>query len=76
VFKSGVIGTRKYVACQAKLVYSTKALQERRINEDDFARFEPDRSPNWIMDDLGVWSMGWAAQTFCVFQKSWPKDGL
>ena len=65
-----------HVAGQAELAYSTKPLQERRINQDNFARLQPDRSPDWIMDNFGAWPMGWPPQTFSILLKLWPKDNL
>jgi hypothetical protein len=57
-------------------MYPAKPLQQRRINEDYFTRLQPDRSPHWVMDNLGVWPMGWSAQTFSIFLKFWPEDDL
>jgi hypothetical protein len=76
VFKPGVVSARKHVAGQAKLAYSTKPLQERRINEDNLARLQTDRTPNWIVDNLGAGPVCWLAETFSVPQEFCSKGNL
>jgi len=55
VFEARVIGSGKNVACQSKLVYPAEPLQERRINNNDFTRLNPNRVPNRIVDNFCPW---------------------
>lgn len=76
MLKSGVVSTRKHVTSQAELAYPAEPLQERGVNEDNFARLQSDSSPHGIVDNFGAWSVGYSAQALSVVPKILPEGDL
>ena len=76
VLKSRVIGAGKYVSSQSQLANAAEPLQEGRIHQNNFTRFEPYRPPNRIVNYFGRWLTAGSAETTRIILKIFSERSL
>ncbi len=76
VFKTSVVRSWENITRQAKLTNSAEALEQWRVHDDDLTRLQADCSPNWIVDDFGIWTTAPPPQTGSISLKVESESGL